>query len=282
MCRAALWMAVTLVLAGCAAVPARQALRDRAVTVLREGLASSEFWPSMHAAEGLTRAGLGNEVSAALTPRLPDETDDQHRCGLARELVRAGAETQEAVMVAILNDPASKGRVHACESLFKVNRVGDREALVRALREDDPRLVAMAAAALARQGDAGALARLRAGLADPDPGNRELVAWVLGQVGDRQDWTAIRKLAAAEAAPLARSTYWNALARLGAPKALAIVTANLSAAEPEIRTSAAEALGPCGGPGQVRALEALLTDPVLDARTRAADALLWVLSREAR
>lgn len=282
MCRAALSLAVVMVLAGCTSFPTRDGTRGKALSVLREGLASSEFWPSMHAAEGLTRAGYGEDVVAALMPRLPTETDDQHRCGLARELVRAGSEAHVAVMVAILKDPASKGRVHACESLFKVNRVGDREAMVRALGESDPRLVTMAAAALARQGDGGALARLRAGLADPDPKNRELAAWVLGQVGDRQDWTAIRALAEAETAPLARATYWNALARLSAPGAVATVTASLSATEADVRTSAAEALGPCGGRDQARALEARLDDAVLDARIRAADALLWILSRKAR
>ncbi|HTN02138.1 MAG TPA: hypothetical protein VL132_09685, partial [Planctomycetaceae bacterium] len=58
--------------------------------VLRDGFKSDEFWPSMHAAEGLTVAGYGAEVRQALPARIPAETDDQRKCGLARELVRAG------------------------------------------------------------------------------------------------------------------------------------------------------------------------------------------------
>src|SRR5690242_10317620 len=67
-----------------------EAARARCLAVLRAGLGSDEFWPAMHAAEALTLEGLGAEVRASLAARLPGETDDQRRCGLARELVRAG------------------------------------------------------------------------------------------------------------------------------------------------------------------------------------------------
>ncbi len=67
-----------------------EATQTRCLAVLREGLRSDEFWPAMHAAEGLSRSGFGDEVQRALEPKLSEENDDQHRCGLARELVRAG------------------------------------------------------------------------------------------------------------------------------------------------------------------------------------------------
>src|SRR5690606_22408226 len=75
-----------------------EATHARCLKVLREGLASDDFWPSIHAAEGLTLGGYGDEVIAALTPKLASETDDQRRCGLARELVRAGQRLQTRVM----------------------------------------------------------------------------------------------------------------------------------------------------------------------------------------
>ena len=53
-------------------------LRDRCLKTLRDGLNSDEFWPSMHAAEGLTLAGHGDEVRQCLAPKLPLEKDDQH------------------------------------------------------------------------------------------------------------------------------------------------------------------------------------------------------------
>ena len=67
-----------------------EATHKRSLAVLREGLRGSEFWPAMHAAEGLTLGGHGAEVIEFLKPKLGAETDDQKRCGLARELARAG------------------------------------------------------------------------------------------------------------------------------------------------------------------------------------------------
>jgi sialidase-1 len=232
----------------------------------------------MHAAEGLTLAGLGDEVVAALTPRLPTEADDQRRCGLARELIRAGVEAPVSVLTAILKDTQSKGRVHAGESLFKVNRVGELGALVSALNESNPDLEMMAAAALARQGDTAVLARLRAHLADAELSNRQTAAWVLGQVGGPQDCAPIRALAEAEPDALSRSFYWNALARLGAPGAREVVVRNLDAPEEGVRTYAADALVTCGTAAQLPRLDAMLGDAALDARLRAAEAIVSILA----
>ncbi len=44
-------------------------LRARCLALLREGLASDEFWPAMHAAEALTLAGQGEEVLRSLAGR---------------------------------------------------------------------------------------------------------------------------------------------------------------------------------------------------------------------
>src|SRR3954451_6830628 len=145
------------------------ATRARCLAVLREGLNSDEFWPSMHAAEALTLDDHGAEVRALLGPKLRGEADDQHRCGLARELVRAGDLTRVQVLLDVLASPNPHGHVHACESLFKVREVGDGILLRRALaRTDSPRLAIMAAAALARWGHPEAPALLRRFVLDED------------------------------------------------------------------------------------------------------------------
>jgi HEAT repeat protein len=69
------------------------------------------------------------------------------------------------------------------------------------------------------------------------------------------------------------------LARLRAPGALAVVAESLAAADAEVRTSAAEALAHCADASVLPQLEAMLDDATLDARIRAADALLAVLAR---
>ncbi|OYW20920.1 MAG: hypothetical protein B7Z55_06455, partial [Planctomycetales bacterium 12-60-4] len=131
-------MVCVVVLTSCSATRADEpsqtisldaAERERCIAILREGFQADDFWPSMHAAEGLTVAGLGKEVREALTSRVPSEKDDQHRCGLARELVRAGDLSQVKVLAAVLASPDSYGHTHASESLFKVKQLGDKGLL---------------------------------------------------------------------------------------------------------------------------------------------------------
>src|SRR5438128_383251 len=74
-------------------------VRQKCLQVLREGLKSDEFWPSIHAAEALTLAGHGDDVRKALEPKLLTENDDQRRCGLARELARAGDRAQASLLL---------------------------------------------------------------------------------------------------------------------------------------------------------------------------------------
>ena len=76
--------------------------RAKCLAVLRAGLRSDEFWPAIHAAEGLTLGGHGEEVRAFLTSQLAWEKDDQRRCGISRELVRAGDRARADVMLDIL------------------------------------------------------------------------------------------------------------------------------------------------------------------------------------
>jgi sialidase-1 len=126
-------------------------VRHQCLKVLRDGLHSDEFWPAIHAAEALTLAGYGDEVKESLAPKLQTETDDQKRCGLARELVRAGDLGREPALFRILEDLSSSGRVHAAESLFKVNSIGDGRALREAFAAtENATLRMMAAAALAQ------------------------------------------------------------------------------------------------------------------------------------
>jgi len=252
------------------------ALRPQCIAVLRDALGSDEFWPSMHAAEALTLAGEGETVRKALGPLLGKETDDQRRCGLARELVRAGEAQRARVMLQILANKESKGRIHAAESLFKVGQTGDGTALRAALDEGDPVLELMAAAALIRAGDRSLLVRVRRHLRGNDPRPRQIAAWVLGQLGDESDRAALREARTKEADPFKKSFLVNALARLGSAEALAQVERNLSDKNPTIRRYAALTLGARGAKDALAQLTPLLNDPDLDTRIRAAQAILML------
>ncbi|WP_417746489.1 HEAT repeat domain-containing protein [Rosistilla oblonga] len=251
------------------------ATQDQIIQVLRKGLASDEFWPSMHAAEAMSLAGKGDEVRAALGPRLHSTEDAQHRCGVARELFRAGDKSAVAVLLEILADEDPHGHVHACESLFKIGQIGDGVMLRKHMQEGQlatKRL--MAAAALARTGDAEALALLRAQVLNEDDNIARIAAWTLAVDGDASDLPALRSRLASIDNPQYQTFMLATMATLGDKAAGAKLQAALGSEDPGIRVFAAEF---CGHAGLITAREALinlLQDENLDVRIRAAQSLL--------
>lgn len=249
--------------------------RQRCLAVLRDGLRSDEFWPAMHAAEGLAVDGLGAEVRAALEPRLPRETDAQHRCGLAREIARAGDLAAVQVLLDELARPEPYGHVHASESLYKIGQVGDGTLLRRAMgRVDRSPLSMMAAAALARWGNRQALEGLRVRVRDDDGETARTAAWILARVGDPADLPALREGVRRFADPLTRAYFEHALAALGDAEGRKALVRNLDHAEGPVRVYAAEFASEARALEADRALRARLDDSIQDVRIRAADALL--------
>ncbi|HID21424.1 MAG TPA: HEAT repeat domain-containing protein, partial [Planctomycetaceae bacterium] len=223
-----------------ASINLEEATRAKCLRVLREALRGEEFWPSMHAAEALTGAGCSDEVRRWIEPKLKTEKDDRHRCGLARELVRAGDRAKAAVMLDILASDDSYGHVHACESLYKVNEIGDGRLLRQALAQtEDLRKSLMAAAALGRWGSPAAMAVLRRHVKDRDPESARIAAWVLARIGHRRDIPALRAGRQRFDDPLVRAYFEHALAMLGDAEGLAALAANLASPNPSIRTFAA-------------------------------------------
>jgi sialidase-1 len=264
--------------------------REAAIEILRAGLEGSEFWPAMHAAEALSRAGQGDLVVAALSDRLDRETDPQRRCGLARELVRAGRDEHVAVLFAVLGSDDPWGHVHAAESLFKLGAVGDGKLLRGALAAADRRLNVMAAAALARSGDAAAARQLRALAREPDDKLAGLAAWTIGLLAEHGrsepgDVALLTDRLKTVADPTDRSFFEHALAILGDADGRARLLANLRSPQVALRCAAAAAAGDAGLAEAVEPLREILeTDPAAgpaaeasaaaDARIRAADSWL--------
>ncbi len=269
--------AAGLILGACR--PAAPSPRQTCLEILRTGLAAHEtqFWPAMHAAEALTQAGHSDETRAALAPLLAHESDAQKRCGLARELARAGDDSKLAVLIAILEDADPHGHVHAAESLFKLGWCADpalfRQALARA---DNPRLRIMAAAALARGGHQDGLQFLRDGLAsEPDPDLLFLHAWALGQTGEgEQDIPRLRARLGDLPDAWTRSFLEHALARLGDPAGRAALLRNLDSFDSRVQTHAADTAAALRLEDARPWLPPLLNHPDLDTRLRAAQALL--------
>lgn len=250
-------------------------VQEKCLAVLRAGLVSDEFWPSVHAAEGLTLGGQGADVVAAFRSRLVDEEDDQRRCGLARELVRAGQRQYAEVLLEILSGDDPHGHVHAAESLFKVQELGDGTAL-RAAWQDGatPNLRMMAGAALARAGNREALQFLRGQLAGRDAEVARIAAWILGRIGDASDIAQIKRNVASAPNGVSRAFQQHALAALGDAEGIAALAKNLDDADPAVRTYAATFTGDARVTALAPRLQSLLDDEHLDTRLRAAQALL--------
>ncbi len=245
--------------------------------VLREGLRGDDFWPSIHAAESLTLGGHGDEVIEFLTPRLPDEEDDQHRCGIARELVRAGDRGKARVMLEILSGDDKHGHVHAAESLYKVIEIGDGVAMRKAFAQsENATLKLMAGGALARCGNPAAMTYLREMLNDDDAERYRIAAWILGRIGDEADIPRLKKQLPRCPDDLTRVYIENALAALGDTDGLATLTSNLKSDDPAIRTYAATFAGDARAVDVAGQLQEMLNDPHPDARIRAAQSLLWM------
>jgi sialidase-1 len=251
----------------------------KAEMVLREGLNSGEFWPSMHAAEALTIAGFGSEVRAVLEPKLTREQDDQRRCGLARELVRAGDEKRAEVLIDILGGDDPHGHVHAAESLFKVGWPS-KSAPVRAAFDQNENTILrlMAAAALAKHSYAddqtAALVFLRETMVSAEASDDfRIAAWVLARVGDSSDVARIRARLSDTDDERVRSFLDHASAVLGDPAGRAALRSNLNSPTPAIRTYAATFAGEAAVFEATPQLIQLLDDENLDTRIRAAQAL---------
>ena len=254
-------------------------VKSRAVEILRAGLTSDEFWPSMHAAEALTLAGYGVLVRHELHDRFVKETDDQRRCGLARELARAG-EDRSRVLMGILEKKDDHGHVHAAESLYKVGWRGDDTPLRKGFaQKGNMRLRLMSAAALGKQGDAAAMKFLREHVAkENDPKLFFLSAWVLGRIGESSDCKLIRKRLPDAPDAWTRAFLEHSLASLGDKAGRQALIRNLKSDDARLRTYAAVFAGEIGLVKTKAQLIKQLDDENLDARIRAAQSLL-VLSR---
>lgn len=249
---------------------------ERCRQVLEEGLRSEEFWPSIHAAEGLSIGGFGETVRRHLEPKLKTKLDDQQRCGVSRELMRAGNRQRAKIMLDILAGKADFGHVHAAESLYKLEEIGDGVAMRKAFaQKKNLRLRVMAAAALARCGNPDAMKYLRTEvISHEDPEVYKLAAWILGRIGDDSDIALLKRHLKRCPDELTRAYFHNSLATLGDGDGLAALAKSLTSDDPAVRTYGATFAGDARAYGVKAALLKMLDDPNADARYRAAQSLL--------
>ncbi|MFO0821281.1 MAG: sialidase family protein [Pirellulales bacterium] len=262
-------------------VPLSDALRARCLGILREGLKGEAFWPAMHAAEALSDGGYGAEVRDHLWPLAPQEKDDQRRCGLSREIVRSGDRQAIGGLFEVLAKDDVYGHTHAAESLYKIADVGDGRLLRRLYRTTpDIRRRLMAAAALARCGNADTLSWIRTQVAAGEPEPRKIAAWILARLGVDGDIAALKTARDAETDAVTKAYQNHALAALGDNSGREGLARNLFDKNDEVRTYANELVGHIRLVSLRDSLIKNLDDPFSDVRIRAAQSLL-ALSRPA-
>ena len=256
---------------------------QRCRDVLNGALVGEDVIACLHAAEALTEAGEGQRVVQALRKRLNTQRDDRWRCGLARELARAGDREQVPVLAKGLASPDVAVQIMAAESLYKIGAVGDETLVRERMKAEDPILQLMAAAVVARHGDQAAMRLIRRHLAGGKPDACKIAAWLVEQIGSADDLPQLgANLAHKNLGDAgARSFTENAIACLGDPNAQAILERNLDQPDTEPRALAAECAGRRGQAALAGKLEKMLDDRQLDVRVRAAQALLR-LSGKAR
>jgi sialidase-1 len=132
----------------------------------------------------------------------------------------------------------------------------------------------MAAAALARLGDAQALNVVRKHLNHEDLEARKAAIWIIGQLGASADGSVVAAAMRDEKDELTKAYCVHALACLGDSTGRRLLGENLQSSNAAIRTYAAEFCG-YARCTQFRAqLVKLLDDPTLDVRVRAAQSLI--------
>lgn len=247
----------------------------RCLEVLREGLHSDEFWPSIYGAEGLVRDGYAFEVTSLFRDRLKTETDYRKRASYATVLVRAGqrdalVELQDQLLV---DDVEAK--ILAAQGMFRSADVADVSLLEQAMSEgNNGRLRLYAAAALALAKDAKTMGIIRDGLVSSDPASRYVAADIIAVLGAAQDDTAaLLENLDQTFSDFERIFVLRALAIFGHEASRQELIGLLNHRDPSIRARAAFVMAEAWVVEQSNRLYTMLDDPDLAVRVRAAQAL---------
>ncbi|MBN1417981.1 MAG: HEAT repeat domain-containing protein [Planctomycetes bacterium] len=169
-------------------------------------------------------------------------------------------------------DPGLGGRPSIIRLLGRHPTQATKEALLRALQDEDWMVRNEAAVALARSGGRDIVRPLIALLNHEEPRVREEAAWVLGRVGGEEAVAALRDAMAESGG----STRWMAAAALGvigAEQAVEPLIDALKTGDPPLRRAAAWALARMRSPRAAAALKVALDDGDAEVRLWAEAAL---------
>lgn len=274
---------LAVLLAGCRSVsvpPGSYLLtgnvHQRCLDILRDGLQSDAFWPSIHAAEALIGINYGFEVKPLLLSRREEETDLRRIAGYARALITTGHERSLLDLQDILLSDDTEAKILAAEAMFRTRTIGDVTILEQAMEaQNNGRLRVFAAATLTATNINNELDVARDALRGDDPAARYIAADVIPMLSNAEVDLAVllgtKDIANSDFEAL---YFVRALAVLGVESATEELITYLEHPDPTIRSRAAFAIAEAWIIDATDQLESLLDDESIAVRVRAAQALL--------
>ena len=249
---------------------------DQCLNILREGLHSDEFWPSIHASEALTDAGYGFEVVPILQNKLETEQDDVYRAHIAKVLLRNRRQNAIVILQDILMTTNEAAQLEALKSMFYEASVADTAIignLIRNTEKQELKVYGWALLHITEKEKTSGL--IRSSLSDPDPAVRIAATDVIPFITpDKKDTTLLVSNLSRASTDLEMVHLSRALAMMQHIPSRNRVPQFTRLADVSIRSQATYAIAESWLIEHVDVLYFLLEDPSLSVRVRAAQALL--------
>lgn len=277
------WLCILLIIAGCTTpkvLPPPNLLRanhfDKSLEILRQGLHSDEFWPSIHAAEALIDAGYGFEVTPVLYNKLESEGYDVYRASIAKALIKDNEQEGIVILQDIMLRDDQSAQLESVKGLFYEATVADTAIvgkLTRSTQNQEIRLYAQALLHITEKQKN--VDQIRTALSDQDPTLRIAAANILAFIGSsEQDTTQLETNLIAANTELEQFHMLRALAMLDHTSSRERLPQLTRSNDLSVRSGAAYAIAEAWIVDQVDTIYPLLDDPSLAVRVRAAQALL--------
>ena len=277
------WVCILVLVIGCKTpkvLPPPNLLRanhfDKSLQILRDGLHSDEFWPSIHAAEAMIDAGYGFEVTPVLYDKLKTEREEVYRASIAKALIKSGQQEGIVILQDIMLGSNEAAQLESLKGLFYEVTVADTAIvgqLIRATENLELKLYAQALLHVTeheKQVD-----EVRASLSNPDPAIRMATADILSFIGSsEQDTTQLKANLSNATSETERLHTLRALSMLDHATSRGRIPQLTRNEDASIREVATYAMAEAWIVEEVDVLYPLLDDPSLSVRVRAAQALL--------
>ena len=277
------WFCIFLLIIGCKTpkvLPPSNLLRanhfDKSLQILREGLHSDEFMPSVYAAEAMIDAGYGFEAIPVIREKLKKEGVDVYRAGLGRALVKGRQQDGIILLQDIMLGNDEEAQTESLKGLFYEVSVADTSIVGNVIRSTENNAIKLYAQGLLHITEKEKHAdEIRAGLTDSDPRARIAAADIISFIGSsEEDTTQLITNLSNVTSEIERFRTLRALAMLDHASSRENLPQLTRSPDPSMRAMAAYAIAESWLVEHAEAIYPLLDDPSLAVRVRAAQSLL--------